>query len=324
MKFVELKNSLVEGVQPIYLVEGEDAFLRETALRLIKQKALSSPDINLTNLLGQDIEKDFELFLTATESYPFMSDKRYVVVRDFYPTATTLKNKVLKRIFENPCETTVVVIVNDKKCEPLKKLSNVTFVDCQKADVKVITSFIINKTKSKGVIISQTAIDKLIDFCSLDLTRINGELDKLLAFAINDLQITPELVEEMVSKDSEFEIYELTEAIAKLNREKAFEILSELTRKNQDKQRLFISVYYHFRRLLHARISKCTLAELAENLQVKEFVAKKAREQAQRFSAKRLKAICDKLSYYDVAFKSGELSVDTALTNSVLYSTLTE
>ena len=65
-------------------------------------------------------------------------------------------------------------------------------------------------------------------------------------------------------------------------------------------------------------MSKGTIKELAESLSVKEFVAKKAREQASKFKAKRLKQICDKLSYYDGAFKSGEISVDTALFNSVL------
>ncbi len=324
MKFVELKNSLVDGVQPIYLIEGEDAFLRENALRLIKDRALSSPDINLTNLSGQDVEKDVEVFLTATESYPFMSEKRYVVIRDYYPTATALKNKILKRIFENPSETTVTVIVNSEKCEPLKKLSTVTVVDCQKADLKLISAFIINKTKSHGIIVRSEAISLISEFCSMDLTRINGEIDKLIAFVGDNLEITKDDVEALVSKDTEFEIYELTEALAKQRHDDAHLILTELLRKNQDKQRLFISIYYHFRRLLHARISKCAINELSENLGVKEFVAKKAREQSLKFSAKKLKAICDKLSYYDGAFKNGELSVDTALFNSVLMAMLTE
>ena len=135
MKFKELKNSLSEQLMPIYLIEGEDAFLRENALRLIKQKALSEPDLNLATFLGQDIKADPETLLTATECYPFMSEKRYVVVRDYYPTAQELKSKILKRIFSQPCETTVTIIVNSDKCEALKKIETVTVVDCQKPDI---------------------------------------------------------------------------------------------------------------------------------------------------------------------------------------------
>ena len=102
MKFHELKKNLANGLQALYLIEGEDAFLRENALRLIKERGLSQPDLNLTNISGQEIKADPELFLTAVQSYPFMSDKRYVVVRDYLPTSTELKNKVIKKVFAEP------------------------------------------------------------------------------------------------------------------------------------------------------------------------------------------------------------------------------
>ncbi len=318
MKFRELKKSLAENLQAVYLIEGEDAFLRENALRLIKERGLQEPDLNLTNLSGQEIKQDPELFLTAVQSYPFMSDKRYVVVRDYNPTATELKNKVIKRVFQEPIDTSVIVIINSEKCEALKKLEFVTVVDCNKADAPLITSFIRNKALKSGVVVSNEAINSLLEYCSMDLTRINSELEKLLSFVGENAEISKEQVELLVNKDTDFEVYEFTEAVATKNFEKSFEILSELAQKSQDKQRLFISIYYHFRRLLHACLSKGTIKELAESLSVKEFVAKKAREQASKFKAKRLKQICDKLSYYDGAFKSGEISVDTALFNSVL------
>lgn len=318
MKFRDLKKSLAENLQAVYLIEGEDAFLRENALRLIKERGLQEPDLNLTNLSGQEIKQDPELFLTAVQSYPFMSDKRYVVVRDYNPTATELKSKVIKRVFQEPIDTSVIVIINSEKCEALKKLEFVTVVDCNKADAPLITSFIRNKALKSGVVVSNEAINLLLEYCSMDLTRINSELEKLLSFVGENAEISKEQVELLVNKDTDFEVYEFTEAVATKNFDKSFEILSELAQKNQDKQRLFISIYYHFRRLLHACLSKGTIKELAESLSVKEFVAKKAREQASKFKAKRLKQICDKLSYYDGAFKSGEISVDTALFNSVL------
>ena len=324
MKFKELKKHLSETLDLIYLIEGEDSFLRENALRLIKNKALSEPDLNLTNLYGQDVKGDVESLLTATESYPFMSEKRYVVVRDFYPTATELKSKVLKRVFTQPCDFTCLIIINSEKCESLKKLDTVTVVDCQKADVSIIHAWVRNKALESGVIILEGALNKLTDYCNLDMQRVSGETEKLISYVGNGNEITEEAVDLLVGKDTDFEIYELTEAVARKSYDNSFEILSNLLNKNQDKQRLFISIYYHFRRLFHASVSKSTLSELALYLGVKEYVVKKAKEQSIRFGAKRLKKIVDKLSYYDGAFKSGEISVDTALWNSILNSMLTE
>jgi len=324
LKFRELKKSLSENLNLIYLIEGEDAFLRENALRLIKDKALLEPDLNLTNFYGQDIKADPESLLTATESYPFMSERRYVVVRDYYPTAQDLKHKAIKKVFQDPCESTVLCIVNEQKCDNLKKLETVTFVDCKKADEDVIVGWIKKRTKDSGVIITSSAIEKIIEYSSMDMTRISGEVEKLISFIGENSEINEETVDALVSKTVDFEIYELTDALSKKSYEKAFEILQDMLNKNQDKNRLFISLYYHFRRLLHVSISGATNLELASVLETKEFVIKKAREQARKFTVKRLKQICDKLSYYDGAFKSGELSVDSALWNSILNAIVTE
>lgn len=324
MKFNELKKSLTDNLSLIYLVEGEDAFLRENAVRLIKQKALSEPDLNLTNLSGQEVKEDPEALLTATQSYPFMSERRYVVVRDYYPTAQELKGKVISKVFLEPSETTVVIIVNDRTSEPLKKLSNVTVVDCAKADEATISAWVRNRALASNVVIGSDALRTLIDYCNVDMTRISGETDKLISFVGENSEITVTAVQELVGKETEYQVYELTETVARKNNGKAFDILTEMLNKNQDKQRLFISIYYHFRRLLHASVSSSSIQELAENLGIKEFAAKKAKEQAMKFKVKRLKQICDKLARYDGDFKSGEISVDTALWNSILNAMISE
>lgn len=324
MKFSQLKNSLSESLEAIYLIEGEDAFLRENAVRLIKQKALLEPDLNLVTLSGQDVKADPESFLTATECYPFMSEKRYVIVRDYYPTAQELKSKIIKRVFTQPCDTTVTIIVNSDKCEALKKLETITVVDCQKADISLISSWVRAKAKETGVVFTESAINKLAEFCNMDMARISGETEKLLCYVGDNASVTEEEVELLVDKDAEFEIYQLTDAIGKRNFDKAFEILSNLLGKNQDKQRLFISVYYHFRKLLHACVWRSSDGELAKLIGSPEFVVKRLKEQALKFKAKRLKQICDKLSYYDGAFKSGELTIDTALWNSILSTVIAE
>ena len=46
MKFAELKKSVTNGVKPIYLVTGEDAFLREKSLEILKNAFLTFPEFN--------------------------------------------------------------------------------------------------------------------------------------------------------------------------------------------------------------------------------------------------------------------------------------
>ncbi len=317
MKFSELKKSTATGACPIYYVEGEDAFLRESSLNILKRAFLLEPDFNLNNFLGSDLKQDLEVFLTAVRSYPFMSDKRFVVVREYYPTAQELKNKNLSAVFNQVEETTVLIFINQNKCEALKKQPNVTFVDCSKLDAISIIKYVKNEALKNNIVVDNGAINKLIEYTSYDMTKISVELSKLISYVGDNGYIDEDSVESVIVKDTEYEVYELTEQIANLNYDKALETLNEMLNKNTDKQRLFISIYYHFRRLLHASLSQCSDYELAQILSVKEFAVKKARIQCKKFTSKRLKAICDKLAYYDTAFKSGELSVDTVLWNTV-------
>ena len=317
MVFSELKKSLNDGVKPIYQIYGKDAFLRENALRLLKEGFLSEPDLNLSNYTGQDVKEDYISFSNAVRSYPFMSDKRFIVVREYYPTQKELSSSILKPLFNEPEEMTVIIIINDKKCDALSTLSTVTQVDCEKADEDLIVRWIRAEGVKNKVIFSKEACLKLVDYCSYDMTKISGETQKLISYVGEGGEVTPNVISEITTKDTEFEIYELTAYIAENKRYEAFNALKEMLNKNQDKQRLFISIYYHFRRLLHASISKSTDSELATLLGVKEFAIKKAKQQAKKFTPKRLKEICDKLSYYDGAFKSGEVTLDTALWNSI-------
>ncbi len=319
MKFQELKKSLANNNDyQTFLIVGEDAYLRENAYTIIKNAYLSQPDLNLNLFVGEDLLKDSETFLTAVQSYPFMSEKRLVVVRDFYPTMQDLKNKVLKRAFSEKVETTILIIINSKNNEPLKKLDGVTIVDCSKLDLPTITIFVRNKLKGRNLIINTNVIESLCEFCSYDMNKIDMETSKLIAYCDGEGEISMQAVEMVVTKDSEYQIYELAENIANGKTDSAYETLKSMLTKNEDKQKLFVSIYYHFRRLFYTLISVASDSELSKSLNVHEYAIKKARQQSKKFTPKRLKSIVDKLANYDYAFKSGQITLTDALFNSIL------
>ncbi len=323
MKFEELKSSLSNGVMPIYLIEGEDAFLRESALKLLKDSFLQEPDFNLSNLSVDEVKQDAEVLFTAVQSYPFMGDRRFVVLRDYYPTAQDLKSKMIKSVFNEPIDTTVVIIINQEPCLTLKKLETVTLVDCSRLTDEMIARWVRAEAKKSDVIVDRDAINLLIDYSNGDMTKISGELNKLVSYVGIGGQIGENDVETVCTKDTDYNVFELTDAIGKGNTEKALSMLKDMLSKNSNKYQLFASVYYHFRKLLHVSISSLSDSELCESLGIKNpkaiFVLK---NQAKNFKVKRLKEICDKFSYYDSAFKRGDIPEDNAFWNSIFNSLL--
>ncbi len=316
MKFKDLKKSLTIKVEPIYLVSGEDAFFVERSYKLITDVCVKEPDLNLTVFDGSALKDKPETLISALMSYPFMSDKRVVAVKEYYPTSKELNE--LKGYFEDPLESTVFIILNSQKSETIAKQKNVCFVDCSKGDYSLLSSWILNETKKAGVTIQQSAVNRLIDYCQSDMTKISGETEKLIAFALGGGEIREEDVFTICVKEEEFKLYEAVDHIAFKRYEKAYEVLTEMLQNAGDGQKLFSALYGYFRRLFYVSVSSLSLQEMAGALKVQEYAVKKAKEQSRSFSPKRLKEIIYKLGEYDAAFKSGSLLPQDAMWNGIL------
>ena len=319
MKFELLKQSIKEKVEPVYLIEGEETFFRMRASEMIKAACLSEPGLNYTRLTGADIKSaGFDSLIMSLRSYPFMSEKRVVEIADWYPTAAELKDKTLKEYFSDPTDTSVLIVLNEKPADQLKKMPSVTLVECARADEQLITRYIRSKTNKFSLIVSSAVCSKIIDYCQSDLVKIDGEVDKLIDYCKGKSEIDEKAVDLLVTKDAEYQIYEIVNFIAKKDYTNAYKIISEM-RTPSEKQMLIVSLYNHFRRLFYCATTKGDNATVAQMLGVKEYAVKKAREQASAFSPKRLKKIMDKLAAGDAAFKSGLKPVDNVFSECVFY-----
>ena len=310
MRFENLKKSLTESISPVYLIEGEDAFFRERASELIKKATLKEPDINYTRFSGADLKVDTDKLLMDMHSFPFMSEYRVVEVFDWQPTAAEIKGS-LKAYFDSPDPTTVLIIVNKAKSDNLKKQNNVCLVECNKADLDLITRYIRSKALAEKLIVSNSVCKKIADYSLNDMAKIDGEVNKLIDYCRGEAEISDEAGEKVVTKETDYKIFEIIGFIARKNYAKAYEVLKDFVTPS-DKQSIITSLYYHFRRMFYAKVHGGDHVELARLLGDHEYVVRKAKEQSSAFSAKRLKDITEKLGGLDAKFKRGELTVDGA------------
>lgn len=320
LKYAEFKNGLDSGDEfAVYLFEGEDVFFRERGLSLLKNKFLQNPELNLVVL---DSDAPAGDLIASLEGYPFMSKKRVTVVKEFYPKQEYLKSG-LKRYLENPLQSSVLAILNEKPCEALKKYPSVAVVDCGKADMSLIVRWIKAECLKNGVSVDGETAGLIGEYCSSDMTRIEGETKKLAAYAGEGGTITLETVRATVARDTEYKIYEMTDYVGKKKFDKALEIVGDMLSKGEPPARIITSLYNYFRRLLHAAISGKTTSELASAFGVKEFAARKIKEQSARFKKRSLKSAVDFLTDTDYKIKSGMLSADEGMWIS-LFRIITE
>jgi DNA polymerase-3 subunit delta len=307
VKFSDFKNSLESGEQfSVYLFEGEDAFFKQRGASLLKDKYILEPSLNLQEFEGE--EENLDGIIASLLAYPFMSDKRMTLVKEFYPK----KNEVasLEQILENPSKESLFVILNSRSCELFKKYPSVCVVDCSKADAMTIARWIKAECQNNGVSIELEVAKNLADYCQSDMTRVKNETNKLCAYVLDKGIITMADVDEMVYRDIEYKVYEMTDYIAKKNVDMALNVINDMLYKGETVQKICNSVYNYYRRLLHVAISDLSDGELAVELGRTDYVIRKMRTQAKSFKKKSLKSAVDVLCQTDYRIKSGQRPMD--------------
>ncbi len=319
MKYTAFKKHLQDGVMPIYLFEGEEAYFCERAMELLSAY-ITEPSLNYSSFDGASVKnKGAEDFISAAYSYPFMSEKRLVKVSEYYPTEREFER--VKEVFENPSESTIVAIVNSSKPKSgsfeLKKHKNVTFVDCSKAEEEDVVKWIFITLKRAGIYADASVCNRIASYCGMGMSRVSKEVEKLIAYAGEGGSISDSDVEELVFKEADYKLYELTGAVARGNNTLFIQIMSDMLDKGYDEMSFLSALGSYYKNLYDALISPYSDSETAKALNQKEYAVKKNREQARRIGKEKLAFYID-VFYRAVAdIKCGNLGADSSLKTAV-------
>jgi len=312
MKFQDLKVSLQNGVLPVYLIQGKDAFLRNKAEEMIVNTAVPTlKDINV--IIFNDENANIENIMTSGLSLPMMTDKKCIVLRDVILKAEK-DIAVLLGLCKNPTPSTCLIIVDSNNNACYKEIAKYAMiVDCATLDAPMVQKIVINILSKFKVSIDITALNTLLAYCNLDLMRITNEAVKLASYVGENGIIKVDDVELLVHKDVEFSIFELGNAVSKGDGKKAINIITLLLEKKEQPQTLMMMIQSNFRRMFYTVSTKLNNKDIADLLGVKEYSIKVARETARNFTPVKLKSILDLGEELDYKIKAGLMSAENAL-----------
>ncbi|MBP5242659.1 MAG: DNA polymerase III subunit delta, partial [Clostridia bacterium] len=323
MKFTALKKHLQEnGAQPIYLLDGEESYFRDRGVEMLKA-AVIEPALNYTAYTGGELKGDkLKTLADAVYTLPFLSEKRMVLVTEFYPTEKEYAS-FLKPLFESPVNTTIFVIANGGGGKPKpgacdwKKKPNVTYVDCGRADEEDVTKWIYVTLKRAGVVADGAVCNAIKSYCLSDMARVSKETEKLIEYAGEGGKLTLQDVDELVYKDSEYKIYELTQAAARKDHATFMKIMDGMVGKGWDENAFLNALSAHFRTLCEVSLLEGNNALAAETLGMKEYAVKKSREQAARFEKGALIGYYRDLQETLATARAGEITFPSALKTAI-------
>lgn len=281
MKFTDLAKSLEEGLAPVYLIEGEEAYFRTHAVKAICAACkISQPLLNDVREEGENLKGEkLAAFRDSLYSMPFFDEKRLVRVYDFYPTEREWET-FLKGYVQAPCPSTVLCIVNAQKkpgCD-MKKKSGVTFVDCARAGEETLQKWLFSLQRRAGLVPEADAVGLMVRYCALNAARLKTETEKLKCLLGEGGRVTRQVVEEHIERDVEYKIYELTQAASRKNFNAFSQILNDLLRKGYDENAVLSALASHFKTLAEIEGMRGSDASVAKTLGMNAYAVQKDRE----------------------------------------------
>ncbi len=318
MKFTQLKDEIKSGAKPIYLIEGNDAYFRTKAEEQLKAAFLQMPELNFASYDGTQYKGAALTQITdALSVFPFMAEKRIIKITDFYPTESDYE-KYLKPTFENFPDTSILIIVNaeSKKGVDLKRKKCVEYIDCNKTDEETVAKWAYLTMKRAGVPSTVEACEAIAQYCLCDMARVSREVEKLIEWS-KGAQVTKAAVDELVYKDADFRVYQMTNAVSRRDYSTFAEICYDLLSKGFDENALLASLLNYFKNLLLIACSNSSDKELSAITKMTEYGVKKSREQARAIGKDRLMELVDSLYSYVSSFRGGLINADGALSSAV-------
>ena len=322
MKYVEFKKFTDEnGALPIYLFEGEEAYFREKGEALLKSRFLQEPTLDYVSFDGASLKGDkIKTLSDALNCFPFVSERRVVRVTEFYPSEKDYEG-YLKPLFENPPKDGLLMIVNSAKPKTtagqatLAKKPNVTYVDCGRSDEETIKRWIYLTCKKAGVYADGITCGKIAAYCIFDMARIAKETEKLLTYCEvkGENKLTDELVDALVYPDSDYKIYELANALARKNYSAFMRISKDLSAQGYNENALLSALVSYFKGLYETSLCKGSDKEVAATLGIKEYAARKNREQAAKFTKAELFSLYETTYSALNGMRGGLLTPDGAM-----------
>jgi len=297
----------------IIFLYGKDSYrINQKIKEIIKGYEAKNPSgLNLINL---DIaENRLEDFFESARAGLLIPEKRLIILKNAFKADSEALLKFLKSQNLSKRDDVILLIIafsdfdkNELFEYLIKKPNQVqNFKPLKAYEVK---SWAKQFSNSLGVDLTSEALDFLTLNCGLDLWRFDCEIRKLADFKVKGV-VSRSQVEELAVPSTNYNIFRLTDALAKKNKKKALEALYIALDNGEKPTELLGLLAWQIRNILRFKSNPNKLSDL----KLHPFVLEKIRESAGFFSVDELSAILSKIIDLDLAFKTGDLNEKTAL-----------
>ncbi|PKG24501.1 DNA polymerase III subunit delta [Niallia nealsonii] len=318
------KNVKKKKFSSIYLFYGAETFLVNETKQLLIQSAIDIDEEDF-NLSSYDLEETpIEAILEDAETIPFFGERKVIVLHNpTFLTAEKTKSKVehdikkLEVYLQEPPPYTILVFIGSfEKLDERKKITKELKKKAEVLEAKKLTEAELKKWMRQRAAYNQVemdeeALDTMLQLAGTNLFLLTSEVDKMALYVQDSHLITKEIVEELVAKSLEQNIFSLVDKVISRKIDEALRIYYDLIKQNEEPLKMLAIITNQFRLIYQVKgLSRTGYGQqqIASVLKVHPFRVKLAAGQAQKFSEQELLTCINLFAEADYGMKTGSMN----------------
>lgn len=341
MSYRELKNNIKkDSLFSFMVLYGDEVFLIDEAVKAIIDKYLSQDFKEMNYNRFEKIENSFDEFYETVNTFPFMSDKKVIVVNesDFMTSTGSIdkgyEEKLTELINSEITMSIVIFILKNKKPDTRKKLLKLlkdkgSIYEIKKLEEGELAAWITEEFNKRGVKISPSNANYIALNCGyldyesvINLYDVNNETSKIYSYSIGkkvsdkDIEVSREDIDLLLTKSLDSNIFKLVDYICEGKKDKANKMLEDMLQNGAAEQFIIHMIARQYRMIYEYQILSqkgYSMNQIMDTMKIKKFIASKLSGIARNIGVEKTEFIIRQLLEIDRKIKTGLIDKNIGL-----------
>ena len=309
-----------QDFKPVYLVCGEQDFLRTQNVKRLQVAILGDGDaMNSTLLKGPDIRA--AQVIEMAETLPFFAARRVITLEDtdFLKKAGEEPEKLCEFLTKMPPTTHLIFeeISPNATYKLYKAIAKTGYVmRCDTPDERQLREWTAGLFLQDGLKISNSTLNLFLEYAGTDMLAIRSEEEKLSSYCLGQGEVRPEDIRAVCTPVLKDRIFDMISAIAEGKRDQALSIYMDLEKLQTPPQVILSLMLRQYNQLLQLQelLAKTGEKEAAAELKINPWVlSNKLKPTLRVYPAGVLEKYVEACMQADFDYKNGKISPELAV-----------
>jgi len=320
----EIKLLKSEGAQRLYLLYGDEDYLREQFVQSLKSACIADgeEEFNCHSINGANF--DMGELSAAVDAMPFMAERTLVILRSFDINKCKAADiEQLRSIVSDIPDYCTLAIILDTGYTPDLRLAHIKVVKSAGKALQfaaqsqgMLTDWVIRRFASVGKRISPQNAQHLMFLSGTLMNTLIPEITKIASYAKGE-EISLSDIEKTASRQAEANAFEMCEMLGVGRFDDAAVLLSDLLESKEHPIMLLALIGQQMRRLYAVRLAIGRNLPASEGMELSgikhDFIYNKTKAAANRQSLEKAAENVRLCAEYDMKMKSTGLDAEVLL-----------